>query len=114
MNSEIRTTVLMINYNGLPDLPDLLNSLEEQTTRDFNPVFWDNASTDGSVEYVRENFPWVKICAQSSNLGYAKAANLATRQFDTEFIIFLNTDIRLDPDCISQIISTACSDNRIA
>ena len=61
MNSEIRTTVLMINYNGLPDLPDLMNSLEAQTTRNFNPVFWDNASTDGSVEYVRENFPWVKI-----------------------------------------------------
>lgn len=114
MNTEIRTTVLMINYNGLPDLPDLMNSLEAQNTRNFNPVFWDNASTDGSVEYVRENFPWAKICAQSSNLGYAKAANLAARQFDTEFIIFLNTDIRLDPDCINQIISTACTDNRIA
>jgi len=44
----------MINYNGLPDLPDLLNSLKAQNTRDFNPVFWDNASTDGSVEYVRD------------------------------------------------------------
>ncbi len=114
MSLNPKTTVMMINYNGLPDLPDLLHSLEAQTTRDFEAVFWDNASTDGSVEYVQRNFPWVRVCARDSNLGYARAANLGIRRFDSDFIIILNTDIRLDPGCVSEIISVAMEDEQIA
>ncbi len=114
MVNRKRTTLLMINYNGRPDLPELLTSLEAQTSTAFEPIFLDNASQDGSVEYVREHFPRIRIWSQPENIGYARAANLGVAHFPTEYTIFLNTDIRLDPYCIEEIIRTADSDPRIA
>lgn len=109
-----KTTVLMINYNGRPDLPELLDSLRGQSTTDFHPVFLDNASQDGSVEFVRENYPEIPVWPQSQNLGYATAANLGVAEFQTPYAVFLNTDIRLDPRCIEEMVAVADSDPRIA
>lgn len=114
MPSAKRATLLMINYNGRPDLPELLTSLRAQTSTDFDPIFLDNASQDGSVDYVRTNFPEIQVWSQSENIGYARAANLGVVQFPTEYTIFLNTDIRLEPECIEEIIRTADADPRIA
>jgi len=114
VESVRKATLLMINYNGRPDLEELLNSLAVQSTDDFEPIFLDNASQDGSVEFVREKFPWVKVWAQDTNLGYATAANIGTARFPTEYTIFLNTDIKMEPDCIEQLIAVADSDPRIA
>ena len=45
-------SVVITNYNGRRYLPDCLSSLAAQTYRDFETILVDNASTDGSVEFV--------------------------------------------------------------
>ena len=52
---KIRTTVIIPNYNGLTFLIPCLNSLKQQTARDFEVLVVDNGSTDGSVEWLKEN-----------------------------------------------------------
>jgi GT2 family glycosyltransferase len=114
MSTSGRATVLIINYNGRPDLEEMLTSLESQTSDRFDSVFVDNASEDDSLSFVRERFPRVRVWAHSRNLGYARAANLGVRRFNTEYTIFLNTDIRMDPRCVEEILRAADADPGIA
>ena len=60
-------SVIIVNWNGLDHLPDCLDSLASQTFRDFEVVLVDNGSTDGSVGFVRERYPWVKLVPLAEN-----------------------------------------------
>ncbi|HUT44121.1 MAG TPA: glycosyltransferase, partial [Desulfobacterales bacterium] len=73
-------SVIVVNYNGIKLLSDCLNSLFHQTYSSFEVIMVDNASTDGSVQYVQQNFPDVKIFNQSHNLGFAGGSNAGIRQ----------------------------------
>jgi GT2 family glycosyltransferase len=52
----------------------------------------DNASSDGSVEYIKERFPDINLIASDKNLGFARANNLAIRQSKGEYVLLLNPD----------------------
>jgi len=107
-------TVAIINYNGVRFLDELLRSLDNQTLQPAEILFIDNCSSDDSVAYVRAHFPRVKTMPQASNLGFAKAGNLAARSSDRRFFALLNTDIRLDPGWLSALVSRAETDRSIA
>lgn len=112
--ADPRATVLIINYNGLADLPELFSTLREQTWRDFEIVFVDNASSDGSLEYMQRKQPDINVCAHGKNLGYARAANIGVKEAPTEYVVILNTDIKLDPRCMEELLEVADSDPSIA
>lgn len=65
----------------------------------------DNNSTDGSVEYLRQRFPFVNFIANAENIGFAKANNQALAQCRGKFILFLNPDTILPEDCFHQCIA---------
>lgn len=109
-----RTTLVIINYNGFEDLPALFDSIRSQTTGDFHTIFIDNASSDASLAYMSSDQPDIEVWAQPTNLGYARAANMAVREIDSEYIVFLNTDIKLDPSCVEELVAVADSDTSIA
>jgi GT2 family glycosyltransferase len=73
-------SVIIVNYNGRKFLSACLNSIFCQRYFPFEVIMVDNGSHDGSVEYVRENFPDVKIFTQSTNLGFAAGTNTGIRQ----------------------------------
>jgi len=52
----------------------------------------DNGSVDGSVEAIRERFPWVKVIENNANLGFSKANNIAVSQARAEILFILNPD----------------------
>ena len=65
-------TVVIPNYNGIGYLKDCLDTLREQTCKNYETVLVDNGSTDGSLAFVKEHYPWVKIlalCAFVNRLG---------------------------------------------
>lgn len=109
-----RLTVVIINYKGRDDLPELFESLEKQTFKAFEVLFIDNASHDGSLEYMAESWPDIPVSAQKKNLGYARAANWGVKQCQGEYVVFLNTDIKLDPGCIEELVRPADQDPSIA
>ncbi len=107
-------SVAIINYNGVRFLEELLGSLHSQTLRPAEILFIDNCSSDDSIAYVRTHFTQVKVMPQTSNLGFAKAANLAVRSSGYRFLALLNTDIRLDPGWLSALLKKAETDPSIA
>jgi hypothetical protein len=105
-----KVAIIIINYNGLQYLPDCLNSLASLTypREDFKVFFGDNASSDTSVEYVKNNFPQIEVSVNEKNLGFAAANNLLMEKalnsgFD--YIFLLNQDTICQPDVLDILIS---------
>lgn len=96
-------SVLTVNYNGLKHLQECLGSLRDQEFRDFEVVLVDNASRDESVEFVRQNFPEVRIVLSTSNLGFTGGNNLGIAHCTGEFVLFLNNDTRVEPGAIGSL-----------
>ena len=106
-SSAPKFSVLIVNYNGLKHLQECLESLQAQSFQDFEIIFVDNASHDGSVDFVRQAFPQVKLVLSSINLGFAGGNNFGIPECHGKWIFFLNNDTRLDLDCLAQL-SLAC------
>lgn len=66
----------------------------------------DNASSDGSVEYIRENFPWVKVAVMRRNLGFAGGVNVGIRMCETPYVLLLNNDTESAPDMVEALVKT--------
>ena len=103
-------SVIIVNYNGKKFLSDCLNSIFCQRYFPFEVIMVDNGSLDGSVEYVRQNYPDVKILNQSTNLGFAGGTNAGIRQAGGEFILTLNNDTIISPDFIDELAKPMVSD----
>ncbi|RJP33796.1 MAG: glycosyltransferase family 2 protein [Candidatus Omnitrophota bacterium] len=88
-----------------PLLDSLLNMVIDETV--MRIVLVDNASADGSVEYVRRYFPQVEIFPLQKNEGYAPALNKAANAMDSEWLCFLNNDVRVDPDWLPNLLHAA-------
>ncbi len=89
-------SVIVLNWNGKHFLETCLKSLRRQTFRDFETILVDNGSTDGSPEYVRAQFPEVRLIALGENRGFT-GGNIAgwevVRQGAPEgLIVLLNND----------------------
>jgi GT2 family glycosyltransferase len=96
-------SVVITNYNGRRYLPDCLSSLADQTYRDFETILVDNASTDGSVEFVEENYPMVRIIRNRENQGFAGGTNAGIRAARGEYVLTLNNDTRAEPGFIEHL-----------
>jgi GT2 family glycosyltransferase len=97
-------TLLVLNYNGKKYLPLCLDSLLKTHYPRFEIIVIDNCSSDDSVEFVKKNYPSVKIIQNSKNLGYACAINSALELVESEYVAFLNNDIVVEPDWLRQLV----------
>lgn len=71
-NSNPLVSIIIPNYNGKIHLEECLNSLEMIESDDYEIVFVDNASNDGSVEFVKNHFPKVRIISLKKILDLLK------------------------------------------
>lgn len=99
MDSVETVSLIILNYNGKDLLEDCLQSIDRMTfPRDrLEVILADNGSTDGSLDFVRDRFPWVTIHAYDENLGFSAGNNRAVRQATGSYVGFLNNDTRVDP-----------------
>ncbi len=80
MTTEPAVTVIVSNYNGLRNLGECFESLERLDYGARRLMLMDNASSDGSVEYVRARFPGVTVVRNPKNLLFAGGMNAAMRR----------------------------------
>jgi len=73
----------------------------------------DNASTDGSVEFVRARFPGVTLVRNERNYGFSKGNNIGARQATGEYVAFLNNDMRVDPQWLRELVKPTLRDPEI-
>ncbi len=94
-------SVVLVNWNGRDFLRDCLRSVRERTRGlRYELLVVDNASSDGSREMVRREFPTVRLLVSESNLGYARACNAGMRAARGRYVLTLNTDTVLLDDAI--------------
>jgi GT2 family glycosyltransferase len=96
-------TVVVVNLNGKDLLGPCLESLDRQThpAELVEIILIDNASTDGSVEMVRERFPQVRIVINDANVGFSPAINQAAKLANGEYLALLNNDAKADPNWLA-------------
>lgn len=96
---EIKTTIIIPNYNGLSFMEPCFESLKEQTVRNFKVLVVDNGSTDGSVEWLKEHrIPSIFL---KENTGFSGAVNTGIRAADTPYVLLLNNDTRVEPGFVA-------------
>lgn len=103
--NNIRVTVCLLTWNGEKYLPAFLNSLLEQTFKEWDLLVMDNASIDNSVALVQEYFPPAKIVRQKQNIGFAKGHNLLIKWSKSDFVLVVNQDIVLAKDYLQKLVA---------
>ena len=102
---KMKVTVVIPNYNGMRFLKTCLDSLRLQRFKDFETLIVDNASEDGSCEYIQENYPEVKLLKNEKNLGFSGAVNIGIEMSETEYVILLNNDTEAASDFVGELVN---------
>jgi GT2 family glycosyltransferase len=104
--TEPVVTVVVLNWNGVHLLGDCLRALAAQDVPGGRMQTWvvDNASSDGSLQLLADEFPWVRVIANDRNDGFAGGNNLALREVTTPFVALVNNDARPEPDWLRRLL----------
>jgi GT2 family glycosyltransferase len=97
-------SVIVLNFNGKHHLEKCISALAAQTYGDFEVIVVDNASSDGSVDYLEAQFPWVVIVKNEKNLGFAAGINSGIKHAQGDYILTLNNDTYADKHFLERII----------
>lgn len=98
-------SVIIPNFNGIAYLDGVLGSLERQTMVKFEVIVVDNGSTDGSCQYIMENYSWVHIIELSENFGFCKAVNEGIQLARSPYVLLLNNDVEVKEDFLEQMVA---------
>lgn len=105
----MKLSVVIVSFNTKELLKKCLESIKGSGLKasDYEVIVVDNASQDGSVEMVKEEFPEVKLIVNQENLGFAKANNQALKQVYGEYCLLLNSDTQVKPGALEKLVEFA-------
>jgi len=103
-----------LNWNGRQFLEKFLPGVIRNSSHIAEIVVADNASTDGTVEFLHKNFPSVSVIRNAVNGGFAKGYNDALSLVECDYYILLNSDIEVTANWIEPVIEMMDSDRLIA
>lgn len=107
-------SVVIPNYNGKKYFKACMESLMEQSLKPEEIIIIDNASTDGSVEYIKDNYSEVvTLVCMDENYGFDVAVNEGIKRNKSEFVALLNNDTELDKDWLLELYKSIKSDETI-
>ncbi|OGM00619.1 hypothetical protein A2480_00605 [Candidatus Uhrbacteria bacterium RIFOXYC2_FULL_47_19] len=107
-----KVAVAIVSWNHMKYLSDALTSVRNQTHQDLSLIVVDNASSDGTSEFVRTNFSEAVLLRNIRNLGFSRAYNQTIeyaranlkRDGEELFVLVMNPDIILKPDYIARLL----------
>jgi len=100
----LKTAIVILNWNGKKLLEQFLPSIVNFSSELADIYVADNASTDNSIEYIKEFFPLIHIVENTTNGGYAKGYNDALKSIDADIYCLINSDIEVSQNWISPIL----------
>jgi GT2 family glycosyltransferase len=106
-------SIIIVNWNGCSLLQECLDAIQRQTYKSFEVVLVDNASHDGSVEYVRTNYPQVRIISLFENTGFTGGNIAGYHQATGELIVLLNNDAVLTERWLEKMVKALLSDTSV-
>lgn len=88
-----QVTAVIVTYQSRETVGAALDALQEAYAASFaNAVVVDNASTDGTGDFVAERYPWVTLVRSNENLGYGRGCNLGFQHVGTPYVLVMNPD----------------------
>lgn len=111
---EPSVAVVILNWNGQHFLAQFLPSVVKSSYSNLQIIVADNASTDQSVDFVREHFPEIQIILNRENLGFAEGYNQALRNVSADYFILLNSDVEVPENWIKPVVEFMETSPRIA
>lgn len=115
-NKNPLVCAVVLNYNGCEHLQYCVPSLSETSYPNLALIVVDNASTDDSVRWLKEEYPRVNIIQSDRNRGWSGGNNMGIAhclRLGAEYILIANNDIRVDPRWAQVAVSVAQKDKRI-
>jgi GT2 family glycosyltransferase len=113
-----RTAVIILNWNGLKDTIECLESLRRITYPDYQVLVVDNGSTGDDVKVLRERFgDYIHIIENDRNYGFAEGNNIGMRyalsNLSPDYLLLLNNDTTVDPNFLTELVKAAENDHEI-
>ncbi len=97
--------IVILNYNGKHFLEQFLPSLVRHTPAALAEIIIaDNASRDGSVEFLKKNYPGLKILSLDRNFGFAEGYNRAFSRLKHPYYLLLNSDVEVSPNWLEPLL----------
>jgi GT2 family glycosyltransferase len=96
--------VNIVTWNSVKLLTSCLEALLQQTITDLDVVIVDNASDDGTCEFIEQHYPSLLLIQNKTNTGFCHAHNQAIRASSSEFVMPLNSDVVMTPTYIEQML----------
>jgi GT2 family glycosyltransferase len=106
--SSPRCTIVIVSWDGRHLLKECLPSVVEAVRYeggDHEILVVDNGSTDGSVEFVRNNFPHVQVLELDRNYGFSEGNNRGVRKASTDIVVLLNNDMIVDRNFLRPLLN---------
>src|SRR3984885_6316866 len=101
-------SIIILCWNDLKVISDCLQSIYSATHKsEFEVIVSDNGSTDGSVDFIRKNYPQVRVIENGRNLRFAKANNVGIRASCGEYVLILNPDTIIREGTLDKTVSLA-------
>jgi len=114
MNTENPlVSIIIVTYNNKDDIEECLDSILNQTYKNFEIIVVDNASKDGTPDIVQRKYPTVRLIRSPKNLGYAGGNALGLKYAKGDYIVILNPDTIVDKNWLQELVSIANRDNKI-
>jgi len=106
--------VVILNWNGKDLLSRFLPGVVSSKYSNLQLIVGDNASTDNSVEFIRANYPQIRIIENDQNYGFAEGYNRILQQVNADYYVLLNSDVEVPEDWIEPVIRLMETDSQIA
>lgn len=105
----MKVLTIIVSYNFMPWIDHCLGSLKN-SAYPTDVIVIDNASSDATVTTLGQRYPWVKLVANDSNLGFGRANNIGIQyaikhQYDA--VLLLNQDAWIEPDTLDKMVNAA-------
>ncbi len=96
-------SIIITNYNAMKWLDACLTSIKVQGITDYEVIFVDDGSTDGSFGYIQKKYPWCVFIRNKMNVGFAKSNNIGVQAAKGDFLFFLNADTFLHKNVLTKL-----------
>ena len=113
MRNEPLISVIIVNWNGKSILKDCLVAITKVNYIKLEILLVDNASVDGSLEFVKKNYPSIKVFVNKENLGVGGGFEVGLRKVKGQAVLLLNTDAIIQKNLLTNLVKVLYSDKKI-
>lgn len=104
----MKLSIVILCWNDMKVIGDCLESICAAThTTEFEVIVSDNGSTDGTIEFIREKYPRVRVLENGANLGFGGGNNVGIRNSRGEYVLILNPDTIIHEGALDKLVTFA-------